>query len=335
MSQPSPPPAPEILELPFTPPYDWAHVAGFLAARAIPGVEHVTPSLYARTIALDGAHGTVAVRPHPSRPALVAEVRFPDAASLPLIGSRLRRVFDLDADPGAIVTALGRDPRMASLVAHRPGLRVPGAWDGFELAVRGILGQQISVSAATALAGKLVALCGTGFSGDQPDLPGLTHVFPLPRRVAGAGDLGLALGMPRRRAAAIVGIAAAAAEDPGLFEPGGTLTEAITRLRALPGIGEWTAHYIAMRALRQADAFPAADIGLLRALETEAGRPTPAALLLEAETWRPWRSYAALHLWAADASRAAAVRPPAAADPASPRDPARPGRRTRRYAGRQ
>lgn len=290
------------LTLPFKPPYDWPGIIGFLAARAIRGVESVQPDCYARSIRLEGAQGTIAVRRAAHQNALVATIRFPVVTALPAIVARIRRIFDLGADPAVIGAQLAEDPVMAPLVAARPGLRVPGAWDGFELAVRGILGQQITVGAATQLAGRLVDLCGTALpAADDPALTAVTHVFPLPGDVARVDELGLALGMPRARAAAITGLARTAAAYPGLFEPGHGLDAAVRRLRALPGIGEWTAHYIAMRALREPDAFPAADIGLMRAMETaDGGRPTPAELLAHAEAWRPWRAYAALHLWSSD-----------------------------------
>ncbi len=190
---------------------------------------------------------------------------------------------------------------MAPLVAARPGLRTPGAWDGFELAIRAILGQQITVTAATVLAGKLVAAYGEPL----PDavagrVEGLTHTFPQPAALAGQ-DLGLVLGMPRARAKALSSMAAAVVADPLIFGARASLDEAIARLKALPGIGEWTAQYIAMRELREPDAFPHGDIGLMRALADESGvRPTPAELLARAEAWRPWRAYAALHLWASE-----------------------------------
>lgn len=299
------------LTLAYRPPYDWRALIGFLAARAIPGVERVSDDLYARTVTLDGTHGTIAVRPASRREvrdghALVATIRFPDVTALPAVVARIRRIFDLGADPAAIAAHLGADPDLAPLVEARPGLRVPGAWDGFELAVRGILGQQITVPAATRLAGKLVATYGTPL---EVPADGLTHLFPAPARLVDA-DPALELGMPRARGAALSGLAAAAATDPALFDPGPDLEGAVRRLVALPGIGDWTAHYIAMRALREPDAFPAADIGLMRALATPAGRPTAAALLARAEAWRPWRAYAAMHLWAADAARAAEPVPP-------------------------
>jgi AraC family transcriptional regulator of adaptative response / DNA-3-methyladenine glycosylase II len=291
------------ITLPFAQPYDWNAILAFLAARAIPGVEKVENNCYRRTIALDGFRGTIAVELDARGTALRASIQFPNVAALSTIAGRLRRVFDLGADPIAIGTHLAADPRLAPLVAARPGLRVPGAWDGFELAVRAMLGQQITVGAATKLAGKLVAAHGETFSdGSGSDESGLTHVFPSPAKLAGE-DL-RKLGMPASRAWALSSLAAAFAADTRLLdhlERG--LDDAITHLRRLTGIGEWTAQYIAMRALREPDAFPASDIGLLRAMAGSGGiRPSPAELLATAERWRPWRAYAALHLWVSNAN---------------------------------
>jgi AraC family transcriptional regulator of adaptative response / DNA-3-methyladenine glycosylase II len=174
---------------------------------------------------------------------------------------------------------------------------VPGAWDGFELAVRAILGQQITVAAATLLAGRIVRAWGEPLPPALAGVvPGLTHVFPAPERIA-AADLAV-LPMPRARSSALETLAAAAAADPTLFEGRGDLAQAIARLKTLPGIGEWTAQYIAMRQLREPDAFPVGDIGLLRAMaDADGRRPTIQALQARAQAWRPWRAYAALHLW--------------------------------------
>ncbi len=288
------------LKLRYRPPYDWDAMLAFLAARAIPGVEIVSGDRYARTIALGGDQGVIAATPA-GRDCLAVEVRFPRLTALPTILARIRRVFDLAADPALIGEHLGQDPRLAPLIEARPGLRVPGAWDGFELAVRAVLGQQITVAAARKLAGKLVEAHGEALP-EQWRADGLSHTFPSPERLAEADPV--LLGMPRSRSAALSSVARAVAADPALFGPSRSLEEAIERLRALRGIGEWTAQYIAMRALREPDAFPAADIGLLRALAAPGGaRPTPAELLAHAERWRPWRAYAALHLWAAEAAR--------------------------------
>jgi AraC family transcriptional regulator, regulatory protein of adaptative response / DNA-3-methyladenine glycosylase II len=285
-----------IVRLSYRPPYDWSAIASFLQARAIPGIEVVSSDRYARTIEIGGVHGVVAVEPA-SGNALRVAIQFSRLSALPTIIARLRRVFDLAADPRAICTQLAKDPVLAPLVAARPGLRVPGAWDGFELAVRAVLGQQITVAAAVGLAGKLVARYGLSLAAGL-ETEGLTHVFPRPERLAWAPLT--TLGMPRMRAATLTSLAAAVAEDPRVLGAGRSVAECVAQLRALPGIGDWTAQYIAMRELREPDAFPAGDIGLLRALaDAEGKRPTSRELLARAEHWRPWRAYAAQHLWAA------------------------------------
>jgi AraC family transcriptional regulator, regulatory protein of adaptative response / DNA-3-methyladenine glycosylase II len=295
------------IELAFAPPYDWNSMIAFLAARAIPTVEVADDERYQRTIDVDGRHGTIEVMPG-GGDALTATIRFPEATAVPTIVGRIRRLFDLDTGVGPISAHLAADPVLGPLVAARPGLRVPGAWDGFELAVRAMLGQQITVTGARLLIGRLVEAHGERLRArSSSEAPGLSMVFPTTERVASA-DL-TRLGMPRARAAAISGMAAVARADPDLFRPDGSLDAAIARLTALPGVGDWTAHYVAMRALRDPDAFPAADVGLLRAMAGPDGlRPTPAALLARAERWRPWRSYAAQHLWTELAASGAKLR---------------------------
>jgi AraC family transcriptional regulator of adaptative response / DNA-3-methyladenine glycosylase II len=210
-------------------------------------------------------------------------------------------VFDLGADIETIDAHLSRDPLLASLVAQRPGLRAPGGWDGFELAVRAILGQQITVASARRLAGQVVALHGKTISAVKSGHPSLSHLFPTAKRLALAKSIGL--GMPTARQLSLKALAEATMADPNLFRPFGTIEEAIARLRTIPGVGEWTAQYIALRAIREMDAFPASDIGLLRgATRMNGTRSTSASLLDRAESWRPWRAYAAQHLWAADAT---------------------------------
>jgi AraC family transcriptional regulator of adaptative response / DNA-3-methyladenine glycosylase II len=282
------------VRLAYRPPYDWDAMLAFLAARAIPGVEVVADNTYRRSIAIGGNSGVLCVAPADKHRVNVT-VRFPDMAALPDIIARVRRVFDLAADPEPIGEHLSQDPVLAPLVAARPGLRVPGAWDGFELALRAIFGQQITVPAATRLLGALVEAHGAPLPNELCG-SGLTHVFPSPAHLASHE---LDMGMPRARMEAVTSLARALLDDPAIFSPGASLKDAIAKLRALPGIGEWTAQYIAMRELREPDAFPAADIGLLRAMATLDGlRPTSAELLRRAERWRPWRAYAALHLWA-------------------------------------
>lgn len=207
----------------------------------------------------------------------------------------MRRLFDLDADIAAIDGRLSRDPLLAAWVAERPGVRVPGAWDGFELAVRAILGQQVTVIGARTLAGRLTETVGEPLSPAAGADAALTHLFPTAEAVGAIDPIGV--GLTRTRAATLRGVAQAMADDPLLLRAYETLEETVAKLEALPGVGAWTAHYIAMRALREPDAFPASDLGLLRALETAEGRPSPKDLLQRAEAWRPWRAYAAMRLW--------------------------------------
>jgi AraC family transcriptional regulator of adaptative response / DNA-3-methyladenine glycosylase II len=282
------------LLLRYHPPYDWPAMLEFLRRRAIPGLETVTAESYARSLQLGGVQGSVTVQPANGN-ALRATVRFPKLSALPVIIARLRRVFDLAADPLAIAAHLAQDPTLAPLVKARPGLRVPGAWDGFELAIRAVLGQQIAVPAAARLAGRLVAAYGQRLA--DPD-GGLTHVFPRPETLANA-DLAK-LGMPGSRAGALSAVAATAIADPHLFDATAELDVAVRRLKAIRGVGEWTAQYIALRQLREPDAFPAADLGLMRAIARREGRAHSTSQLLDrADNWRPWRAYAAQHLWAA------------------------------------
>jgi AraC family transcriptional regulator of adaptative response / DNA-3-methyladenine glycosylase II len=282
------------LKLPFAVPYDWAAMISFLGARAIPGVEAVDDDGYRRTFALDGATGTLEVRPVAGENVLLAIIHTSDVKPLGAIVARLRRLFDLDADIAAVDEHLARDKELSRRVAARPGLRVPGAWDPFELAVRAVLGQQVSVRAATTFSGRLVAALGEPLGGGRAR-GGAAVLFPTAAAMARA-DLG-GLGLTGARAATLKALATAVAADPRLIRSHDTLEETVAKLCEMPGIGPWTAQYIAMRALREPDAFPAADLGLLRALPTSAGRPTPSALEKRAEAWRPWRAYAALRLW--------------------------------------
>ena len=271
----------------------------FCAARSIAGVETVDGDRYLRTVEIDGAMGSIEVTHLPERHSLNVSIRFPDVRLLPAIVARVRRLFDLGADIGTIGEHLSGDPALAPLIARRPGLRAPGCWDGFELAVRAVLGQQISVVAARRLAGQLVALHGRAVPKPFLIHPDLSHAFPTAKRLASANSIGL--GMPAARLAALKAVAEAAHADPNLFRPFGSIEETVTRLRTIRGIGEWTAQYIALRAIREMDAFPATDIALLRSVAAMDGeKSTPANLLTRAESWRPWRAYAAQHLWAAD-----------------------------------
>lgn len=286
------------LRLRYRPPYDWPSMLGFLSNRTIAGVERIEGQVYRRSVEHAGLHGSVEIAHLPERDSLDVTIRFPSVRALAAIVTRIRRVFDLGADVVTIGAHLARDPLLAPLVAGRPGLRAPGGWDGFELAVRAVLGQQVSVEAGRRLAGRLVEICGAEIPADQRADPGLTHAFPTAAQVA-AADLS-PLGMPGARKRALTAVAEAALADPALFEPQGSIEETVARLRAIPGIGEWTAQYIALRAVRETDAFPASDVGLLRGAAKDGVRPSPADLLDRAEPWRPWRAYAAQHLWVAD-----------------------------------
>ncbi|MGH8448347.1 DNA-3-methyladenine glycosylase family protein [Pseudomonas sp.] len=280
------------MRLAYQPPYDWAAMVDFLAMRAITGLETVVDGIYRRSISVGGQQGWISVAPG-AGDWLEVDVALPDAQAFPEIERRLRKMFDLDAQPELIRAQLAVDPLMATLLAARPGLRVPGTWDGVELAIRAVLGQQITVVAAIRLAGKLVAQYG------QPvETPhaGITHIFPTAQVLAKA-DLAT-LGMPKARGRTLSGVAQALLDDPDVFEPKASLPEGVARLVALPGIGDWTAHYIAMRQMREADAFASGDIGLINALAALEGGPVSARqLLARAEAWRPLRAYAAQHLW--------------------------------------
>ena len=287
-----------LLKLSYRPPYDWESMLAFLRARAIAGVEFVDHERYLRTIEIDGSVGTIAVTHLPRQQSLAVSIRFPHVRSLPAIVARVRRVFDLNADIGTIGQHLSVDSALAPLVAQRPGLRAPGGWDGFETAIRAILGQQITVSGARTLAAVLVRHHGRPMPFVSRLHPALTHVFPSATQLASASAIQLA--MPTSRSAALQSIARAAAADPTLFHLTGDLDHTLSRLRAIHGIGDWTAQYIALRAVREMDAFPATDAGLLRSAATIFGSAiTPAKLLAHSQIWRPWRAYAAQHLWAA------------------------------------
>src|SRR6202167_790298 len=222
------------LRVRYRPPYDWESMLGFLEARAIPGVEVVEKGCYRRTVEISGSVGSIAVAHLPQRQSLNVTIHFPSVRSLPAIVTRVRRLFDVGADIETIDAHLSHDPQLAPWVALRPGLRAPGGWDGFELAVRAILGQQVSVHAARRLAGPLVSLHGVLLAGNSGDHPGLTHTFPSAERLAAAVSLGL--GMPTPRLNALRALARAAADDANLFRPLATIEEAIARLRAIPGI---------------------------------------------------------------------------------------------------
>ncbi len=276
-----------LFRLRFRPPYDWQGMLAFLAARAIPGVEVVDGGCYRRSISCNGNHGYFEVSLDVANHALVARVQFGDPRSLFFITERIRAMFDLNADWAAIVRSLKTDPVLAALIKADPGLRVPGCWNGFELAVRAILGQQVSVKGASTLAGRLARTFGEPFSAAN----GISHIFPTPEALAGANFTGI--GLPGARAETIQALARAVCDGRISFEGIVDSADFLHRLCEIPGIGDWTAQYVAMRALQEPDAFPSSDLGLLRALDLNTARD----LERRAEAWRPWRAYAAVHLW--------------------------------------
>jgi AraC family transcriptional regulator of adaptative response / DNA-3-methyladenine glycosylase II len=268
----------------------------FLAARATPGVEWIAKDGYFRTISFGKERGVISVKPVPEKNYLRLSVPLHLSRHLLPTAERMRRLFDLQADPVQICNHLCGDPLLAA--ADTTEFRLPGSWDGFEIAVRAILGQQVSVQAATTLMGRLVERCGSPLPEDeQPDFPAqLSHLFPTPEQIVTADLTGL--GTTRQRTAAVQTLAAAVLEGKLSFTTPTTLDEAIDTLIALPGVGKWTAHYIAMRGLSEPDAFPAGDLILRRAAAPSPGKAlTETQLLKTAEAWRPWRAYAAILLW--------------------------------------
>lgn len=287
-----------VLRLAYRPPFDWERVLQYLAGRAIGGVETVQKErgmAYLRTVRIGNASGWLRAMHLPERLQVAFEVTPSLSPVLMPLLARVRNVFDLDANPAVIEAHLRQDSLLAVRLDAFPGLRVPGAFDAFELAVRAILGQQVSVAGATTLAKRLAQRFG-----DQADtpFPQLTHHFPLSSVLASAeaGDIA-SIGLPQARAGTIRNLAGFAAHGGLDMPPGLSLDEAVARLKTVRGIGDWTAHYIALRALRFPDAFPAGDLGLQKAAAGDAGRLTEKQLTARARQWSPWRGYAALALW--------------------------------------
>jgi AraC family transcriptional regulator of adaptative response / DNA-3-methyladenine glycosylase II len=288
------------LRLPLRLPFDATSLFFFLEERAVPGVEAVRGHAYSRTIESRGRAGVLTVSFEPGQDFLRLSTNLTPGPDLLDLVRRAGRVFDVDADPLAIAAVLRRDPLLAPLVATRPGLRVPGAWNPFEMAVRAILGQQVSVRGARTLAGRLVAAFGRPLPRGGAD--GLTHAFPAPAILA-AADLSR-IGLPRARAAAIRTLALAVHTGKSELAAPRGLDDLEQRLCELPGIGPWTAQYVALRAFGEPDAFPVGDLGLRRALEA-AGVPADATALRErSAAWSPFRAYATLHLWSSLAAPA-------------------------------
>lgn len=278
------------LQLGYRPPFDWEALLDFLRARQTLGVEHVSDSTYMRTVALGGRRGWIEVRNDGLRRALVVSIAHDLTPVLPALLGRLRDLFDLAARPDIIASHLSDAQALRAGIEKHPGLRVPGAFDGFELAMRAILGQQITVKAATTLAGRVAAKFGESVVTPHPLLDRLSPTADRISRVRPA-DL-TALGVMPTRAASIITLARAV-ENGLSLEPGADPESAMARLVDLPGVGTWTSHYVAMRALRWTDAFPKEDVVIRRQL----GGVTAAEAERLSQPWRPWRSYATLHLW--------------------------------------
>ena len=282
------------LSLAYRPPYDWPGMTAFLGKRAIPGVEAVTDIYYRRTVKLSQASGIIEVSQVRSKNMLELRVSPGLTKQLILIVERVKRVFDLKAYPDEIGEYLDNLEVFKNAVAANPGLRLPGAWDGFEVTVRAILGQQVSVKAANTLAGRLVARYGEELP--EPNGSGLTHLFPRAQDLAGAELDGI--GLTNQRVRAIQAVARAAESGELQFRRIASFEETAAQLQKLPGIGAWTAQYVAMRLMGSPDAFPASDLGLRKAQSNGQSLINAAELRERAEAWRPWRSYAAMYLWA-------------------------------------
>ena len=289
--------------LSYRPPYDWPQVIGFLAARATPGIEAVDADRYQRTIAIGGTAGTISIAPADNGSALMLDVRVGDPRALLAIVERVRRMFDLGADPSLVAQQLSGDVLLRRAAAAHAGIRTPGAWDAFEITVRAILGQQISVKAATTIAGRIAERWGTPLESgecrvgsDEPHR--LNRLFPTPDQLADA-PLEEA-GIISSRAQTLRSLARAVRDGGIVFNGVSTLES----LRAIPGIGEWTAQYVAMRALNEPDAFPSGDL----VLRKMAGDCSARELERRSEAWRPWRAYAVMLLWQAAKDRNQQVR---------------------------
>jgi AraC family transcriptional regulator, regulatory protein of adaptative response / DNA-3-methyladenine glycosylase II len=278
-----------VLRLGVRPPFDGASLLAFFAARAVFGVEVCTTSMLTRSLSLP--HGAAVVELEPQSAQLLVRLWLDDVRDLGAAVDRCRRLFDVDADPGAISAVLCADPLLAPLVSAQPGLRVPGCADAEEIAVRAVLGQQVSVTRATALASRLVAQVGAPLTNPRH---GVDRLFPSVEAIAEA-DLDR-LGLTGERTATLRRLTSSLAAQEIDLGPGADGAEVRASLLSIRGIGEWTATYIAMRGLRDPDAFPSGDLGLRHAF-ARAGGGDARALCARAERWRPWRAYATIHLW--------------------------------------
>ena len=282
------------VRLPYRQPFAWNELLAFFRHRATPGVEVVDGDCYRRTLLVDNRQAVVELRPSAKGNYLALTLHRVPTPSLFETVQKARDVFDLDAPVAEIATVLSSDPLLEKMLQAHPGIRVPGAWDGFELTIRAILGQQISVKAATTLAGRIAARYGEPLDHASPDKNGLLYLFPGAERLSRAKfDK---IGLVQSRANTIQSVAKAVVSGDLQFDTANDPEKFCTVLKSIKGIGDWTAQYVAMRALKNPDAFPASDLGLLKSLHYPE-RISPAELSRHAERWRPWRAYAALLLW--------------------------------------
>jgi AraC family transcriptional regulator of adaptative response / DNA-3-methyladenine glycosylase II len=285
-------PPTRTLRLPARTPFAADTLLSFLGARAVPGIEGVRDGAFVRSVRqLDGA-AVVAVTPQDDHVAVRVSADGSSQQDLELLGERARRTFDLDADAMTIDAELSQDPALAPLVGQLPGTRVPGTYDGFELVVRAIFGQQVSVAGGKTSLGRLVGRVGTAL--ERP-FGGVTHLFPTPERIADLPPE--SFGMPRARAETIRRVAALVAREDLDLSGDAPADDTLGTLAEIPGIGPWTLSYVAMRALGDRDAFMVGDLGVRKGFEALGLGSTPKEMLARAERWRPWRAHAVMHLW--------------------------------------
>lgn len=283
------------IALPYQAPFDWAHMLNYLEVRSSPGVELIKGNSYRRAIKHQDSPGVLLVQPHPRRNALIARLEGAVHEHAAALTSPIRQMFDLDRNPGDLQAGFAEDPWLSQLVTEYPGIRVPGTWSVFELVVRTIVGQQVSVKGATTIMGRIIERAGM-----RLDLPSEQHLFwefPTPIALADADLNGV--GMPGRRIAAVQNFARAVANGAVcLCDPVRNVVAIRTALLNCPGIGPWTVEYAAMRALRDTDAWPENDLVLMQAIANR--HPAllrPGQRNEHAERWRPWRAYAAMLIW--------------------------------------
>ena len=281
------------VRLAYQAPWDWQQFHAHFALRALTGVEYLQPHSYTRSVQLDGCSGWFSVQPVAGQSALQLRHSASLSGCVPTLVSRVRKMFDLDAEPLRIARHFADDPQLGPLVARNPGLRLPTAFAPFEQAVRAIVGQQVTVKAAVTISGRLVTRLGETLQ--FADAPEIQRLFPSPAAIADANLDGI--GMPGKRVQTLQHFATQVASGKLRLDLHDGSTGLIERLCALPGIGPWTAEYIALRAFGEADAFPASDLGLLKAPIWGADGIDAKRLTARAEAWRPWRAYAAAHLW--------------------------------------